>query len=241
MSDTFILASGKSLLDLSSEEKNHINKSLCISFNKYLMFYDKVGIIPNYHYQLDAFDKSGIYVFQNTINKILKDKLYNIELICGSVLSNLILSNNIKIKHKITSLNPKIGNGWNPNFEDIGWSSDPYSSLFHFKGSLTSVINFAHALKPNNDIKLLGADMTSSEYFFNEEFEKDSNMHDWTYDLMKKTGKHSSALTEVGGYTQEICMPWIKEQTNKTGSNIYICSKKSLYYTENILEYKEVI
>ena len=83
--------------------------------------------------------------------------------------------------------------------------------------------------------------MTSSRYFFHEEFEENTNLHDWTYDLMQKTGKHSTALTEVGGYTQDMCMPFIKEQLNRTNSQLYICNKKSLLYTKDILEYKSIL
>ena len=247
--DTFILGSGKTMLDISNEEKDYINKSsLCVSLNKYLLFYEKIGIIPKFHYQLDGFDAIGRYVFKSTLDKIESDPLLkDVIIVCGESLEDLIKERNIP--YKLTNIHPASGQEWNKGegydleawFKRIGWSSDPWKDLFHFKGSLTSVINLVHAMEPTNKIKLLGVDMSTSEYFFQKEYVKDGRLHDWTYNIMSACNKHSNILEGVGGYSQEKCIPKIRGRIISTGGDLVVCNKKVFYFTENFLNFEPII
>jgi hypothetical protein len=240
---SFILGSGRSLLNLNENEVAHINNSdTSISFNKYLLFYEKIGIVPKYHIQFDAHDDPAIIVFLKTIDKIKNDpKLQNITLVLGKVLGNHAKEQNLNNPIIISGLHPKVGDGWNPNLEEIGWSEQTDKNLFHFKGTLTSVINFSHALRSQNIIKLVGVDMNTNHYFFQGEYEKQKPLHDWTYELMKKSGKHSNILIEVGGYKQDYCIPWMKKQIQKTGADIFICNKNAHYAKGGLMKYSEIL
>ncbi|NQV49887.1 MAG: glycosyltransferase [Candidatus Marinimicrobia bacterium] len=240
--ESFILGSGKSLLTLDKKEVAYINRAdVSISINKYLLFYDLVGIIPKYHIQFDANDEPSQRVFLRTLDKIINDeKLHGVILVFGEKLGKYAKAQHLPNPIIVSSLHPLTGDGWNPELDKIGWSKSIDKNLFHFKGTLTSAMNFAHALRPLNRIKLVGTDMNSNEYFFQDEYEQDSSLHDWTYDLMKKSGKHSNIMEEVGGYKQDYCIPWVENHICKTGGEIYICNLEAHYAKVGLLPYSEI-
>ncbi len=240
--ESFIIGSGKSLLALTKNEVSHINNAdVSISINKYLLFYELAGIIPKYHIQFDANDEPSQRVFLRTLEKIKRDeKLHKVVLVFGEQLGKYAQEQDLPNPIIISSLHPLMGDGWNPELDEIGWSRSIEKNLFHFKGTLTSAINFAHALQPLNRIKLVGADMNSNEYFFQDIYEEDETLHDWTYELMKKSGKHSNILEEVGGYKQDYCIPWIEKHVTRTGGEIYICNQEAHYAKAGLLPYSEI-
>jgi len=238
LNETYIIGSGASLNTLTDEEIECIKRAdLVISFNKYLIFYEKVGIIPHIHLQFDAADKPSYYVFLRTLEKINKDpKLSGIHL---GVNVNLMKKARLYIPTKnLFLVSDNIERWKDPHFTEQIWAHSLTQKMFHFRGSLTSVINFANVIHPTSVIKLVGVDMGSNEYFFQPEYEADPCFHDWTYKLMKDTGLHSNICDheKAGGISQEVCISFIKDQIRKTGGDLVTVNRMSYYAQKGILD-----
>jgi len=236
--ETYILGSGRSLLDLSTREVEKINKAdLVISLNKYLIFMEKVEIVPHVHLQFDATDNPSYYVFLKTLQKILSEsKLHNILL--GLSASLFQMARNYLPEENLFTIYDNIEKWNNIAFEEQTWARSLSEKMFHFRGSMTSAINFANVLRPQNIIKLVGVDMSSNEYFFQEEYDKDRCFHDWTYERMKKSGKHSNILddAELGGVSQELCIGWVRERVRDGGGDLVTVNPNTHYALKKILE-----
>lgn len=111
------------------------------------------------------------------------------------------------------------GGNWAENFDQ---------PIFHYRGSLTSVLNVCSILFPNKDIFLVGADFNVSTYFFEDEINKlNFEWKDYTFDLVKKQGVHFS-YQQVEGTKMEDMFPFILESLKKTGNNLYCVNSNSL-------------
>lgn len=242
MKETFIIGSGASLNSLTAEEVDYINASdLVISLNKYLIFYDKISIIPDFHVQFDASDTQSMYVFYRTVEKILKDK--NLNSLQFVMSSNLTERGRFYLgRNRIIEVDDNVEFWSSADFENQKWAKNLSEKMFHFRGSLTSVINFANILRPNNVIKLVGVDMSSSEYFFQKEFDSDKCFHDWTYSKMKAEKIHSNIICsdEFSNLSQEQCIIWIKNKIKQSGGDLVSCGIDSYYVVKNYLEYKKI-
>ncbi len=242
MNDTYVLGSGRSLLDLNEQEKLHISRSdRVISFNKYLLFYEMSGIVPHVHIQFDAADKPSYYVFLKTVEKIIQDrKLQNVLFGLSPKLATIARKCHPKIN--VFTIEDRIENWQNCDFQDSCWAADLQQKMFHFRGSLTSVINYAHIVRPQNAIKLVGVDMNSEKYFFQEEYERERSFHDWTYTLMKEAGKHSNIIADAnfGNLSQEECIAWVRDKVRTTGGDLVSSNAHSYYVEQDILDFAPV-
>lgn len=85
---------------------------------------------------------------------------------------------------------------------DNMWAKNLLEKLFHFRGSLTSVLNLISIKYPKLNVLMLGVDLTTKEYFFDEEldvlFKKTGLGYDWTQSFMNDSGKHYSAAIDSG-------------------------------------------
>lgn len=101
-------------------------------------------------------------------------------------------------KHN-TVYNIKVHYLWNVNNK---WANNLNEELFHFRGSLTSVLNVVSIKYPKSNVLMLGADLVTKEYFFDEELEalykKTGLGYDWTQSFMDISGKHYSAAVDSG-------------------------------------------
>ncbi|MEN3322527.1 hypothetical protein VP395_02190 [Mariniflexile soesokkakense] len=85
---------------------------------------------------------------------------------------------------------------------DNTWANTLNEELFHFRGSLTSVLNLVSIKYPKLNILMLGVDLNTKEYFFDEELEalftKTGLGYDWSQSFMNNSGKHYSAAVDSG-------------------------------------------
>jgi len=80
---TIILGSGESILNLTQDEIKYINNcTIVIAVNKYMAFYDLIGIIPTHVYFHDI---TGREMFDLILQKCLNDNLENITIITNPI------------------------------------------------------------------------------------------------------------------------------------------------------------
>jgi hypothetical protein len=125
--------------------------------------------------------------------------------------------------------------------EGGNWAKDLIHSLFHFRGSLTTVLNYISIKYPNRDVLLVGNDFDGNEYFFQKELDAlEFDWTDFTTAVIKESGKHFSA-TEHKGTTMFDKFGDVMNYMTETGNSVYVCNKESLLHTEADVPYRSIL
>lgn len=184
-------------------------------------------------------------IFQNNIARVIKWLRINKNVVV-SFLKSLNLKTFLKdiSKKHYLFLGPKksafIYTTYNFWLEGGEWATNINQSLFHFRGSLTSVLNYVSITNPNQDIYLVGNDFNSGKYFFQKELDElDLKMSDWTTEITKKKDKHFSVI-DYNGTTIYDKLPFILEQLHKNGNHIYNNNPNSLLVTKGKIKHKKL-
>ena len=265
-----ILGSGPSILSLSEEEKAHVNRcKYVIAVNKFMAFYKKAGILPTHVYFCDRHETSFLF-FRHILSVCRRDNLENLTFYTNSYFAsemriqkkewiNYFKAVVVKIffPKKITGKNElwlyplKRGLLYPSKSQIYGitvsrylvggdWAKSLKEEIFHFRGSLTSVLNISTIIAPGLDVFLIGTDFNSSSYFYEEELETlDFNWKDYTYDLVKEKNLHFS-FQAVEGKVMEDSFPYIMKSMAKTKNSLYCCNQNSLLINIGVL-YKPLL
>ncbi|MBE9166961.1 hypothetical protein IQ238_05225 [Pleurocapsales cyanobacterium LEGE 06147] len=256
--DIIILGSGMSILDLSEAEIQYINECpVRIAVNKFMAFYKKVNIMPTHVYYVDAYQTSVRLFLQYIFDVCRKDKIENLTFILGKHLNCKKLTSNqlyFYIKQKYFNLRKNDNSNFflvpkNCSFEFIShqdwlegneWSNTLERPLFHYRGSLSTVLNYVSIKYPDRPIKLVGVDFNSPSYFFQDELEQlNFTWQDWTTPVTKQEKIHFSAIP-YEGTTIFDKFDFIVENLKSSGNEIFSCSPNSLLVTKNLVKYGQV-
>lgn len=265
--EIIILGSGESILELSKEEVDYINNcEVVFALNKFMAFYEMTGIKPNYVYYVDI-HSTGVRNFLKYIFEICrKDKLKGLTFVLSKEIENKVYKNplnyflhrleNFSIRriNKIKGKKETIDNGFlvpsdsklyfiehTSHLKGGDWAQNMKQTLYHFRGSLTTVLNVSTILFPGYTIKLVGTDFNNTQYFFQKEI--DNLGIRWKDNSVKKTQEEKKhwSLIEIEGTTMLQKLPFIKESIQKSGSNLYVSNKKSFLVENDYLEYRPLI
>ncbi len=240
--DCFILGCGRSLLELGPEEIDHINRSpFILAFNKYILFYEKIGIIPTHYLLADKGPKAHL-MFRETTRLCGKDPLRKVQFIFSKELkrklrklpeSKIFSKSSVKKRTTfITRTNWLKGGDWAHSLKD---------PIYHYRGSLSGAINITSILNPNQRIKLLGVDLANHEYFFQEEIENDSQKWGIFLERITPDATQHETVVEVSGTAGILeAFPFIEENVQKNGGELLCCNPQSLLVTQRILEHGTV-
>jgi len=258
-----LLGSGLSILQLSKEEKDYINKcKYVIAINKFMAFYQKAGILPNYIYFHDKHENSFNF-YRYIIEICKKDKLTGLTFLTNPIFAispgfPLLYAIQLKIKRLIFRKNRNSHyTQWLKLYNKYGWFTYPGKShivdfetsnyleggnwakslkepIFHFRGSLTSVLNLCSILFPSKEIYLVGTDFNNSSYFFEDEINQlDFEWKDFTHPIVKDKGIHYS-YQPVQGKLMEDMFPFILNSLKQTGNELFCTNPKSLLVNSGI-------
>ena len=269
-----VLGSGMSILDLTKEEKEHINScKYVIAFNKFMAFYKKAGVLPTHIYFHDRHD-SSINFFRYILKICRKDNLCNLTFFTNNeyvkaytfhsslylwfhfqkirVLKNIFKKSLTEKEKEWTWLYKKnkilqypkksILYSFNVSnwLEGGKWAASMQETIFHYRGSLTSVLNVCSILFPSKDIFLVGTDFNTSSYFFEDEINLlNFTWKDWTYDLVKEHGMHFS-YQSYEGKRMEDAFPYIIKSLSDNGNDLYCTNSDSLLVKSGV-KYKPLI
>lgn len=261
--EVIVLGSGMSILDLSQDEIDYINQcEVIISVNKFMAFYKQSGIIPTHSYFVDNYETSNRFFLGYIFDICRKDNLKGLTFILNreiSYLKRVLIENIVVFKAKRLLQLLKYGKNMDFSypfliprkckFEFIEhqdwlagdcWATDLNEPLFHFRGSLTTVLNYISIKFPYYTIKLVGNDFNSPRYFFQESLDKLAfEWKDWTTPIVSKNKKHFSAV-EYNGTTIFDKFDFIVENLNRTGNSLYSCNRNSLLVEKGAVEYRPV-
>lgn len=241
--DCYVLGSGRSLLSLTKEEVNHINRSpFVLAFNKYILFYEKVGVVPTHYLLGDSGDKA-LLMFGETIKMCKEKPLDNVRFL----FSRKLLRNVARRSDHLTLFDEDIRsrcflitrNRW-----EVGgkWAASLKEPIYHYRGSLSGAVNISSLLNPGHDIKLLGVDLTDHHYFFHEEIER--NKEKWGLFLNRltpETTQHETIVEVKGIEGIQAVFPHMAQMVAAGGGKLLCCNPDSYLVTKNILEYRSII
>lgn len=121
------------------------------------------------------------------------------------------------------------------------WAYSLHTKLFHYRGSLTTVLNLCAIMFPGNDIFLVGNDFNGTSYFYEDDLDKlDFKWKDWTYDKIKSEGKHFSFI-DYKGTKMTDAFPYIIDCLEKTKNKLYCTNSNSLLVKEGFVDYSSLI
>lgn len=266
-----ILGCGESILDLSNEEIDYINRcKTVIALNKFIAFYKKSNLLPTHVYFTDDHGNSLLFL-QYIFDLCQKDNLHKLTFILNqSIKSNVFQSKTAlritKAKdylrlcfwrhflppQKLLGLtNKKYFLCSNKNFysfvtiktwkEDMPWAQSLNVPLFHYRGSLTSTLNYCGIKYPKKEIYLIGNDFYGSNYFFEKELHNlNFDYTDWTTPLTKKEGIHFS-FQNYQGTKMSDKFHIVTQNLSKSGNELFCTNPKSLLVKEKLVSFKPLL
>ena len=267
---TIVLGCGKSILSLTQDEIDHVNHcKIVIAMNKYMAFYKKIGIIPTHVYFVDDHENSrrfleyifsvcerdhlnGLtFIVNNSLKSVLyTSKINRIFLPFKNAFCDLIDSFRLAcVRHFFLNRRHYIHKLPHNTFQFVSttdwlqggvWAESLQDKLFHYRGSLTSVLNYCSIIASAQDIFLLGNDFNGSEYFFEEDLKNiPFDWTDWTTNIIKKENKHFSFIEHQGTKMQDY-FPFILRELDKRDTKLYCVNKESLLVKECGVKYQSL-
>lgn len=117
------------------------------------------------------------------------------------------------------------------------WATNSTETLFHFRGSLTSAINYATVEFPNAVIWLVGTDFTDGGYFFDDALDRITYpWQDWTTAETRESGVHAS-IRPLYNISMLDAFPVICEEVDRSGSTIHCANPQSLFVRRGLVSH----
>ncbi len=220
--EIFILGSGGSMLDLTPHELGRLGESTTLAMNKYLLYWNEIGIWPNYTFLADIHHPAS-EVLTRKVEMVAKS---------GKEVPRFILTSDYEA-WPLNGLNPLFFK--RPHFNgDFPWAIEKGQSMYYHRGSLTCLLNFitVHRLAPK--VTLLGVDLDKGDSFFQETYDKDVSLHDSWEALRKETGVHPTALVVDSHQPIQERLPWVFERMAEMGVTVSVYNPGSLLAKQSL-------
>ena len=259
--ELFLLGSGESINRLTAEERAYIDACpVKIAQNKFTAFYKKAGIVPTHVFFIDYFSYTSIDVFQYILDLCVEDGLLDMKFVVNEGMRKFFFRRKglfySLLKHNPLSIYK--GFPYRPYYHlkhpfdftflkmtdfllDGPWASSLDQDIFHFRSSLTTLLNYISIVFPNYSIKMVGTDLNSKGYFFEEEYKAlNLESEDWTSTHTQKNKVHFTAVNFKGTNMLDK-FPFMVEELNKTGNPIFSCNPESLLVEKGLVPVKGVM
>ncbi|WP_299060167.1 hypothetical protein [uncultured Polaribacter sp.] len=116
------------------------------------------------------------------------------------------------------------------------WATTIKEDLYHYRGSLTTVLNYISINFPNKKILFVGVDFNSPHYFFQEELNKlNISATDWTSEFINTEKKHFSIIDYKNTKIDDE-FPFIIKSLKETGNTIYSVSEKAYLVEKGFIQ-----
>lgn len=228
--EIFILGSGSSLLDLTQGERDELAKLPTIAMNKYLLYWDIIGIWPTYVFLAD-FHQPAPEVLTRCVELFAQSDY--------ETLPCLLLSKDYE-NWPLSALHP-IFFPHTPTAVDMPWSDSMDEPMYFHRGSLTTLLNLVTVLKFAPKVTLLGVDLDDGKPFYAKRYDTDSTLHDYWENLRRDTGTHPTALEYCGIPPVQAKLPWVFDRMRERGVAVECYSKRSLLVKNALCPLREPI
>lgn len=216
--EIFILGSAKSILNLTEEQKNYINRSKSIGMNRYVLFWEDIGIWPEYFFFHDFWKKFEETKFHDLIDKILKSqKPYPIFIGPSSF--------RFSMPKWYKSIFYKSYSNRNKFFAE-----NLSQEIFFYYGSLTSLLNLIIIKKLAKKIILVGNTINTKGHFFEKSF---IEKYGYSESQFKKEHTTFKKINDTNIFTN---FKIITDKLKENNIRLYCIEKESEFYKNNLCE-----
>lgn len=251
------MGTGRSISDLSAGDVAAVNRGRnVLAINKYMAFYRMGGIVPTHVYFVDSYDESSVRFLNHTLNVCREDGLRGLTFILNRRFQKRVATSAFDYWLKFLAVRvlrrsdrTVFAGPPDSRFEFINhehslegknWADDLAETLFHFRGSLSTVLNYVSIRFPGRKVKLVGVDFNSPGYFFQDELDKLTfEWRDWTTDIVKEKKMHFSAV-DHDGKTIFDRFDFILENLAASGNKLVCCNENSLLVEKGFTPFEPV-
>lgn len=244
-SASYVLGSGPSLLALTSEERARLSREpFVFAMNKYLMFWDKIGIEPSHTFLADthfpAYEVLARSLARSSelrrsprfhLHRYYRDYI-NVEPVVRYfdfvLRARLIHNGGWSGRYLKFDPTPNFFEASTHNFEPMVWARSFEEPLYFYRGSLSILLNLICIVNPGQPIYLLGVDMNTPESFYEKEIARDTSLHDKWRAIGEREAAHPTVLQyeSIPGILEK--WPFIRESCLEAGCPIYNVNPKSM-------------
>ncbi len=226
----YVLATGPSLSKITEEEKRVIEGSLSVGMNRYLLFWEKFGIWPNFYFLGDKY-VAAPSIFIGACDALLREDRP----------ITLLVDEFFRAAAPVTR--PAIFfERWHTDTDDARWATSREDKLFFWRGSLTCLVNLLCVLQVAPKIKLVGVDLNRPGSYFANEEQGRPDLADPQNLEAARLGVHSTAMTGRRGEAGiEAKWPYIQESARQQGVEIVCCNPDSLLVQAGVCPYEPII
>jgi hypothetical protein len=224
-----LLGSGPSLLDLTEEQKKTISNHASLAMNRYIIFWEKIGIWPSYVCLGDSGADVTYLAIMNTLSSnkrpvyLMLEKYYKkFEPEKNTYCSNVTFFKKSYSEHC------------------LNWSHSLEEKMFFYRGSLTSVLNLVAVERLAQHVCLLGVDLDRCGYFWTDEESSSKELYFPIEKDEKKLGCHVTFKSVR--YNGCIVDHWdiITQNYLKLGIDLKCGNKNSALVKLGLVEYEDI-
>jgi hypothetical protein len=224
----FLLGSGPSLLDLTEGQKKTISNHASLAMNRYIVFWEKIGIWPSYVCLGDSgSDKTYLAIMETLSLNKRKSHLFLEEYYKKFDPGKNIYCSNI------TFFKKDYHRPW------LNWSNSLDQEMFFYRGSLTSVLNLIAVERLSQHICLLGIDLDRQGYFWTDEESSSKELYFSIEKEEKKLGCHATFKSVTPGC---IVDHWdiITQNYSRLGIDLTCSNKNSALVKLGLVKYEVI-
>lgn len=210
------------------------------NFFEYMINFLNKERVPNLTFIVS---KSMFPMLAKNKSQYLQKKFKNLIKDLKEIFLNLYKSSKKRTSHKINTLklplDSKIQSVEIVSHIKKGtpWAKKLEEPLYHFKGSLSSVLNYISIFYSNKKVLLVGVDFNTSSYFFEEELsELKFQTKDWTSELSKNENKHYSII-RTNGVKMDDEIPFMITELKKRQIELLSINKNSYLVEQDFVKY----
>ncbi|HJX62727.1 MAG TPA: hypothetical protein VJ860_02110 [Polyangia bacterium] len=224
--EVFVLGSGPSMLELEAEERQYLQEQQTVAMNRYLIFWEKLGIWPKYVFLADMHPPAP-RVLELTLARIFQSKHP----------PRLWLNRHYRVSCPL-ALETQFFY-WDYFRGGVeSWASSCDDHLYFWRGSLSSLLNLLTIKRVGRKIKLVGVDLGRPGTFFDDELRSYPELLP-PDDVGRPM--HTTAIPRDGKGGIQEKWPWMMEQIRRAGMDLVCCNPQSLLVEQGLCEYEPII
>lgn len=230
--EVFILGSGPTLKETSSAERAVISNRPTIAMNRYLLFWDLIGIWPSFVFLADTLG----------VGRLVFDRLV-LAAQARSPAPCFLIEHAFSIRapaglEAISFHRPdgRLHDSWSDSLDD---------RLFFHRGSLTSLLNLACILRLAPVIRLVGVDLNRPGTFFDSARHRYPDLFNPWDEEAAKQGLHATvaSIERWGGAKAGTILdfwPLLSEHLSRRGMRVVSTQKSSLLVEHGLCAYEPI-
>lgn len=228
--ELFIIGSGSSLLTLKDEEKAYISNKKTIAMNRYILYWDIIGVWPTFVYLADSLGiakRAFLRMQQLVLESNHQSPIFFLD---------TYYENFVHPDIPVVFFNRDDTKG-----SQLIWASELNQPLFFHIGSLTSLLNLISVLKIAPVVKLIGIDLYLSDYFFQKHQNRYPDLiNPWDHSA-SLSGKHYTIANTHGKGTILDYWETINQKLSESNISLYCSNPVSLLVKKNYVEFRPII